>query len=304
MPCNSPLTAYKAPGGKITFKQRDGYYDLPLKIACGQCRGCRLRRTRDWAIRAVHEGQMHDKNSFVTLTYDNEHLPHDQTLVVKHWQDFAKRLRKKMGPFRFLHCGEYTDNHRPHYHACIFGQNFQHDRVELGNQEGHKLHVSPTLQKLWPYGFHSIGELTFDSAAYVAAYCFKKLNGQTAKQKYTRTDTETGETWSVRPEYATMSRRPGLGSKWFDKYKGDLYPHDFAVAKGQKFRPPKYYDQLLKEKDPELWDKMQNRRIQHIKKHPEDQTHTQQIARETIIQAKSELHQTRLIHKDKKCSGN
>lgn len=296
MPCNSPLTAYKAPGGRISFKQKEGYYDLPLKIACGQCRGCRLRRTRDWAIRATHEAQMHDKNSFVTLTYDDDHLPHDQGLVVKHWQDFAKRLRKKMGPFRYLHCGEYSDEkRRPHYHACLFGQNFEHDRVPLGNQTGHKLHLSPTLQQLWPYGFHSIGELTFDSAAYVAAYCFKKINAGTAEQRNTRLDPTTGETWTVQGEYATMSRRPGLGRTWFDKYASDIYPHDFTIAKGQKFRPPAYYDTLLKNEQPTLYAKMQEKRRQHIKNNPADQTQQKQQARETILEAKASLHQKRPI---------
>jgi len=297
LPCNAPLTAYKAPGGKITFKAKDGYYDLPLQLACGQCRGCRLRRTRDWAIRAIHEAGMHERNSFVTLTYDDKHLPQDYGLVVKHWQSFAKRLRKQMGPFRFLHCGEYGDAKlRPHYHACLFGHNFQNDRVKLGNQSGHPLYVSPTLQKLWYQGFHTIGELTFDSAAYVAAYCFKKLNGQKKQEQCQRIDIRTGETWDVHPEYATMSRRPGLGSTWFDKYKTDLYPGDFAIAKGQKFRPPKYYDNLLAKSDPTLWDKIQAKREEHVRSYPEDLTEQRQQAREQILKAKYDLHKKRPLH--------
>jgi len=289
LPCNSPLTAWRAPGGKITFEQKKGYYDLPLEIACGQCRGCRLRRTRDWAIRAIHEGQMHERNSFVTLTYNDENLPEDHGLNVKHWQDFATRLRKKMGPFRFLHCGEYgDDNLRPHYHACLFGHDFTQDSVPYGNPDGHALQLSQTLHDLWGKGFVTIGELTFDSAAYVASYVFKKLNGKTRVERYTRTDTSTGEQWDVAPEYATMSRRPGLGATWFEKYQSDVYPADVAIAKGQKFRPPKYYDGLLAEQNPQLWEKMQEKRAKHVKKNPD--TNQTREAREVTLQKKHNLY--------------
>lgn len=292
--CNSPLRAYKAPGGKITFHQRSGYYDMPLQIACGQCRGCRLRRTRDWAVRAIHESQMHEQNSFVTLTYDDENLPADNGLVVKHWQDFAKRLRKKMGPFRFLHCGEYGEKTlRPHYHACLFGHDFRTDRQPIGNPSGHPLYMSPDLEELWGKGFVSIGELTFDSAAYVASYVFKKTNGETAERRNERVDERTGEVWAVKGEYATMSRRPGLGAAWFAKYSSDIYPHDFAVAKGQQFRPPKFYDQLLKERDPGAWEKIHTRRAQHVRERPEEATTERKEVKEEILRRKQKENANR-----------
>lgn len=277
------------PEGAITFNPTAGYYDRPLQIACGQCRGCRLRRTRDWALRAVHESQMHDQNSFVTLTYNDEHLPEDHGLDVKHWQDFAKRLRKRSGPFRFLHCGEYGEkNLRPHYHACIFGHDFRADRTPLGNPTGKPLYASPTLSELWPFGFSAIGELTFDSAAYVASYCFSKTTGNRKEGQWQRLDTDTGECWEVKPTYATMSRRPGLGTSWFEKFKGDLYPHDYAVAKGQKFRPPRFYDELLAKSDPKLWEGIQARRRQHVRAKPEELKPARQEIREEILRRKQQ----------------
>lgn len=211
---------------------------------------------------------MHERNCFITLTYDEENLPNDRSVDVKHWQKFAKKLRKEMGPFRFLHCGEYGDlTHRAHYHACLFGIDFGEDRVELAKDGDHTKWVSPTLQKIWGKGICQIGSLTYDSAAYVARYVLKKYTGKNAAEHYREmeVDEETGEIldeWTVRPEYATMSRRPGLGEKWFKKFHEDVYPDDFVIMKGQKFRPPKYYDQLMERRD----QKNKTRKMIEIKK--------------------------------------
>lgn len=232
---------------------------------------------------------MHERNSFVTLTYNEASLPEDHGLNVKHWQDFAKRVRKQNGPFRFLHCGEYGEKTlRPHYHACIFGLNFHEDRVPIGNQSGHPLYASSALAELWPHGFSAIGDISFDSAAYVASYTFKKTNGDLEAAQAERVDTETGEVWSVKSPYATMSRRPGLGTSWYEKYKGDLYPHDYAVAKGQKFRPPKFYDKLLAKEDPKLWQEVQDRRRQHVRDKPEELTREREETREEILRRKQQ----------------
>ena len=245
VPCFTPIAAYKGPGG-IKFDSKRGYADMPLKLNCGQCLGCRLERKRSWAIRCMHERQMHSQNCFITLTYDNEHLPEDRGLHVSHWQKFAKRLRKKHGKFRYMHCGEYGEKTlRPHYHALLFGLDFD-DTVELQQtDQDFPLRVSASLSKLWKNGFHTIGDITFDSAAYVASYCAKKYTGKKAETEYERVDPETGECWDVAPEYATMSRRPGLGSKWIEKYEGDVYPDNFVIMKGQKWKPPDFYDKKL-----------------------------------------------------------
>ena len=293
MACYKPLKAYRGPNG-IEFNSKAGYADKPLQLKCGQCIGCRLDRTRGWAIRAVHEAQMHEKNAFLTLTYRDQALPDDHGLHVEDWQKFAKRVRKTKGPFRFLHCGEYSEppNLRPHYHACLFGLDFSEDRVPFETRGPNTLYISAELQGLWPHGFATIGELTFDSAAYVAAYCLKKATGQLA-EKYQRVDPDTGECWEVKPDYATMSLKPGLGKTWFERYCADIYPDDFVVLKGTKFRPPKYYDQLLEKDNPELHKKMLQKRRQQIREKPEEIQDDRLQIREKVQIAKLTTYGTR-----------
>lgn len=294
MACTRPLKGYKAPGGKISFSPRTGYTDLPsVRVKCGQCLGCRLERKRAWAIRAVHESQMHRSSCFLTLTYDNKHLPKDRSVDVRHWQLFAKKLRRKKGPFRFLHCGEYGEkNQRPHYHACIFGHDFHEDRT-MHKKEGHPLWISEELGELWGNGFSTIGTLTFDSAAYVAGYCVKKSTGKQAKDAYTRLDKETGELWEVKPDYATMSRRPGLGYEWYQKFKADVYPEDVVIQKGQVFRPPAYYDTLLEKEDPELWEKIQSKRKQIVKHDHDYQDECRLLSKEKVLESKMSMYSER-----------
>lgn len=252
MPCTRRLKAYRGREGGVVFSARDGFYDQHLELACGQCLDCRLRRARDWALRMQHEAREHEANSFVTLTFDDEHLPEDWSLDVRTWQLFAKRLRKRVGPFRFFHSGEYGERYlRPHYHACLFGVDFSEDRQFFKVQNGYPVFVSSLLSEVWPFGNHLIGSLTFDSACYVASYVVKKVTGDRAAAAYERVDPTTGECWSVRPEYATMSRRPGIGSRYFEEFKDEVYSGDFVVSQGRKFRPPRYYDRLLQESDGE-----------------------------------------------------
>jgi len=285
--CYAPLKAYKGPGG-IKFNSREGYSDMPLRLKCGQCRGCRLDRKRAWAIRCVHESQMHEKNSFLTLTYDDEHLPEDRGLDVSHWQNFAKKLRRQMGPFRFMHCGEYGEKGlRPHYHALIFGLDFAEDSAPIrrGNDK-HALRVSADLLDIWDKGFHTVGKVSFDSAAYVASYTMKKVTGKAQETAYERVDPETGECWSVRPEYATMSRNPGLGATWFDEFAGDVYPGNFVVMKGQKFQPPSFYDNRLKGSNPEMWKKMMDSRKKNVRSNEWNMSDERLEIREQVAFAK------------------
>ena len=104
MACYHPIKAYRArrlnPSGKrgIVFNIKDGYEDMPVELPCGQCMGCRLEHSRQWAIRMMHEASQYENNCFITLTYDNEHLPPDGSLQLSHFQDFFKRFRKKFVP--------------------------------------------------------------------------------------------------------------------------------------------------------------------------------------------------------------
>lgn len=204
--------------------------------------------------------------SFITLTYNDEHLPLDGSLNVKHWQTFAKRLRHRLGPFRFLHCGEYGPaTNRPHYHACLFGIDFHDDRKVFKTDGNKTLWTSELLEKTWGKGFCTVGPLNYQTASYVAGYVLKKLNK-------TQWDYHEGLTicshepiaLAKRPEYVTMSRNDGLGSTWFEKYWPEVYPLDQLHINGKTFRPPKYYDTLLERIQPCLYDQVMASRAEHL----------------------------------------
>jgi hypothetical protein len=196
---------------------------------------------------------MHEESCFITLTMNDEYLnsrenPH--SLDKSEFQRFMKRLRKRYGKkIRFFHCGEYGEkNLRPHYHAIIFGMDFE-DKELYQTRDEIRLYVSEKLAELWPHGFSTIGTVTMESCAYVARYVTKKIKGKDAEQHYIRWDPSTGEGLPIEPEYATMSRKPGIGREWFNQYKNDVYPHDYVVMGKHEIRPPRYYDTLLGEKE-------------------------------------------------------
>ncbi|QKI28925.1 VP4 [Kummerowia striata gokushovirus] len=261
MPCYCPLSAWRerapAPGAKgtITFGRREGFYDLaePLHLPCGQCIGCRLERSRRWAVRLMHESTLHDRNSFLTLTYDDDRVPKDGSLNVQDFQLFMKRLRRgSSSPLRFFHCGEYGEQTaRPHYHAILFGEDFSDDReVYRTTPQGDRLYNSRRLSEVWGLGHAVIGDVTFESAAYVARYCLKKVTGDKAEAHY----------GGRKPEYVTMSRRPGIGAGWFDRFSAETYRDDSVVMRGKEMMPPPFYDKLLERIDPVLFERVKRER--------------------------------------------
>lgn len=287
-----PLAGYRAPGGKVTLDRKVGFADRPVPIGCGQCLGCRMQRASDWATRALHEAQITREldgreSSFLTLTYDNENLPKDYGLHVADWQAFAKRARKKWGPFRFLHCGEYGDeSRRPHYHALIFGLDWSADRVEHStNPRGEVLWLSPSLTACWGKGHTLIGNLTRESAAYVARYAIKKVNGPAAEHAYRRTSGE--HEWQVKPEYITVSLKPGLGARWFEKYEGDIYPSDETIVGGKRVHTPKYYDKLLEKKSKQALESVKKARAERVRKVADQITPERLAATEEILRGKA-----------------
>lgn len=267
MACYKPIHGYRMKCGKgFTINPAQGRAAFPMTIPCGYCIGCRLEKSRQWAMRCVHEAQMHEQNCFITLTFNPESLKNrgTQSLRKRDFQLFIKRLRKKYGKnIRYLHCGEYGHKRsRPHYHALLFGFDFPDKKPWRTN-----LSRSPQLEKLWPYGYSSIGAVTFESAAYVARYVVKKRYGRDAGQFYQRLDESTGLIENLHPEYATMSRRPGIGSTWFQRYSGDIYPKDSIHVRGRASRPTRYYDKRFESMDPQAYQKVKaNRRRTAVKK--------------------------------------
>lgn len=226
-----------------------------MKLPCGRCIGCRIIRAREWTVRCVHEASMTQpwqapsalpENAFITLTYNDEHLPADYSVGVHDWQIFAKKLRRSLGKFRYFMCAEYGEETlRPHYHALIFGQSFRADRV-LKKSKPHKLWNSETLDQAWTdhdgesIGHSMIGNLTPETAAYCSRYCMKKLTGEKADAYYSRTHPLTGEVHQVKPEFVTMSRRPGVGSTWISTYKEDALK-DGLTINGKPYPTPNFY---------------------------------------------------------------
>ena len=305
MPCYSPLKGWKdEETGGIKFRA-DGAREK-MEVACGQCLGCRLDHSRMWAMRIIHESSVHEVtggNCFVTLTYrdrlectddelrDGFHVPDDWSLSKKHFQDFMKRLRKAFAPqkIRFYMCGEYG-NHckhgisldlvecplcavgRPHYHACLFNCSFP-DLEPYGSRDGELRYTSPFLASIWKYGFVDVGELNFDSAAYVARYVLKKVTGVAADDHYMLFDLDGCITF-VTPEFTLMSRRPGIGRDWYDRYKDDVFPSDQVPVPGAGvFRGvPRYYEELFKITDPLSLQEIKKLRQEFLSAHADDYT--------------------------------
>lgn len=230
----------------MVFVKEAGLPGTEVLLPCGKCIGCRLAKSREWAIRCVHEAKLYSDNCFLTLTYSTENLTFVNGLPTLNKRDFTlfmKRFRKMFGSgIRYFQCGEYGENFdRPHHHAIIFNFDFA-DKVLFSTKNNVSLYVSESLSCLWPYGFSTIGSVTFDSAAYVARYTMKKVNGDKADEHY------NGRV----PEYVTMSRRPGIGKEFYNKYSKDFYRYDRCVVLGQSLlKPPKYYDRLFELENPD-----------------------------------------------------
>lgn len=194
----------------------------------------------------MHEAQLHEQNSFITLTYRTEELPKNNSLNYTEYQSFMKRLRK-ISKVRFYMCGEYgEENGRPHYHACIFGEAFLKDRYAWKKTKaGYQLYRSPTLEKLWTKGDSNIGDLTFDSANYVAGYVTKKLTGDGNDKYYNIYDVETGEIHERMKEFGRMSLKPGIGHNWLRLYWNET-KEGKVIVNGKEATAPKYYRKYFK----------------------------------------------------------
>lgn len=266
MGCYNPQHGYRSKAltangkRKIVFNTREGYADRPITVPCGTCIGCRTAHAQQWASRCAHEAQLHEHNAFVTLTYDDAHLPHvnedeDQpvTLRKQDFVTFMKRLRKhradnynrerktkKDSPIpvtKFLQAAEYGSLGRPHHHAIIFGW-WPTDATPWKKSGEHMLFRSPTLEQLWPHGYSSVGHVTAASAAYVAQYTLKKQHE------------EARFLGDIVPEYMTCSK--GIGLLWLKLHHRDVYTKDYVVNReGYIHRPPRYYDEHYNKRFPE-----------------------------------------------------
>jgi hypothetical protein len=252
----------------------------------------------------MHEAQMHTSNCFITLTYAPEFITEakDLSLNYEHFQLFMKRLRKRFTgkTIRFYMAGEYGElRDRPHFHACIFGLDFEDKKFFKRTETGSILYTSKILEELWPYGYSSVGDVNFESAAYVARYIMKKINGKPRLDKhgkwidpmdhYRYCDLETGELIDRTPEFNKMSLKPGIGQAWFDKYMLDVYTADSVVVRGKKCRPPRFYDNKFKELFPDQFNDIQFAREVEGRTRFEDNTLERLAVKEKVALAKLSL---------------
>lgn len=293
MPCYCPLTAYRTREGGITFQRNASLSGCRLELPCGQCVGCRLERSRQWAMRCLHEKRFHNASCFATLTYRNETLPPGGTLVKRDLQLFFKRLRK-CHQVRFYACGEYGEvNGRPHYHALIFGYDFPDKLLFTENGRGDRLYTSGELASYWKLGHCLVGDVTFDSAAYVARYVMKKVTGERASDHYCVVDGD-GVCFDRIPEYTVMSRRPGIGSDYYERFGQEVRDHDSVVINAREVRPPRFYDTRTAARDPALFDLIRKKRRKTALLFKADNTPERRRVKERLCELRLEALQRRV----------
>ena len=266
MSCTNPLYALRLGAvnpvtGKERIKvlpRRPGYDYFSLceehgsaniiPLPCGKCPSCIEARSKSWALRCVCEASLHDENMFITLTYNNKCCP--KGLCKKDVQKFVKALRYKFpdNNIRYYLVGEYGPlTNRPHYHAIIFGL-FPDDVAYSAMLMDNSYFTSKKVQDCWPFGFVSITECTYQSCAYVARYCQKKLKDPEARQK----------------EFSMMSLKPGIGADFFELNKEKIYKYDCIVGnfgRSLRQRPSRYFDKLFEKFDAECFQVLKKQRI-------------------------------------------
>lgn len=214
--------------GEPLSEIREAYGKRLMFLPCGHCVACAKDYARTWQGRIMCESEYHQKSCFLTLTY-RENPPKFPSK--DHLRSFIKDVRNNYGKgIKFFGCGEKGElNERSHYHLILFGVDFSHDQPVKKTLDGF-IYQSKELDKLWKYGFASVGSLTLESAGYASRYCDKK--------KITGLDDG---------EFVIMSR--GLGRQYFQDHYKEIFDSDFIYFKGNKFKLPRYFLKLALNKD-------------------------------------------------------
>lgn len=286
------------------FSYRRDFFIMDL--SCGQCSECKLERSRQFAVRAVLEQAMHPDDScwFVTLTYDEQHVPRCNvldndgeilslmTLAPKDLDKFQKDLRAyydyhfQHQGIRYFACGEYGDLYkRPHYHYLFFNLPIP-DLTFFKKKNGYSLYVSPLLQDLWKKGDVLIGSLCFESAAYVARYTLKKRDKKEimlessllSDEEYQVISALGNPSNTVYPEFQRFSNRPGIGGLYYEQYRDQLLRDGtVSIKHGERavtVTIPKYFNykflqevelEFMSEDEETLLDQLLTHRKQRVK---------------------------------------
>lgn len=247
----------------------------------------------------MHEKQYHDLGVFLTLTYDNEHLPKNNVLDHSHFQGFMKRLRAAMQyqhklenpdctdypKIKYFMCGEFGDKtNRPHYHAIILGVDFPDKKKHSQGKSGIWQYTSKKLDAMWGYGFVTIGSVTHESAGYTARYIMKKQQYQeieNAKKQSAKSPVPTASTLVRTVPYMACSK--GFGQAWYEEYGEQAHARDSVIcAKGKERKVPRYYDRLLQASDPEKLARIKEERKRRALEKVEDNTPERLAVREQV----------------------
>jgi hypothetical protein len=253
MPCFQPIRVATRRLAPAWHPQK--YLTIPdQEVGCGRCPGCRRMQAREWATRLTHEARVTTPAFFITLTYDDQHIPHTGTLDPEDLRLFWRRLRRNYpkGSVSYYGVGEYGgETFRPHYHAAIFGAQLP-DRAAHRGSGSSSAWRSGLLEDTWKFGHSEFSALNWASAAYVAGYVLKK-NARLDEDpdRYLRVDPETGELHKVTREFSRMSLRPPLGLRWLQRFWRDVYPSDRVVIQGQEWPVPRYYDRAFTAHSPQ-----------------------------------------------------
>lgn len=291
MSCYQPLVGVVTgtnldTGKRIVSISKHGSNPVPLpgqeviKVPCGRCIGCQLDYSKQWADRCLLELEDCKDACFVTLTYDNDHIPTvvgrssdsggsfvHLTLCRRDVQLFLKRLRKMLSPctIRFFGCGEYgSRTFRPHYHLILFGW-YPPDAVPYGmSQTNNPMFTSKILDRAWSFpsrrnllgeydspnktstsgGLVMVQRVNYATCAYTARYVTKKINSPRSSWY---------KDMGIEPPFSMMSRKPGIGRRYFDEHP-ELWDYDsIHVATedgGKSIYAPRYFKKLLADQDP------------------------------------------------------
>ena len=240
MRCIRPLKASQNIAGDIVYSSRSSVPGLVgFQFDCRKCLPCMLNQARQKAVRAWHESKMHDSNIFLTCTYSDDHLSSSK-LVYRDFQLFMKRLRLCVpDKINYMVTGEYgAKNMRPHWHALLFNYKPDDSVYKYTTDLGHKVWCSEFLSDVWGMGTVEFGDVTLESAGYVARYASKKL---------------VSDSSDFVPIHKTSSRR-GIGRSWIEKYYKHTFENGFVVLPdGSRSGIPRYYVDWAKKYRNDVW---------------------------------------------------
>lgn len=289
-------------------------------IPCGKCLSCRIKQTKEWAIRIELEAKKYKHNYFITLTYNDENLyiPDEITtkkgntyyknenwkgsLNKKHLQQFIKSVRNwfereyKHNGVKFYACGEYGSlNGRPHYHIILMNcPDIELEPIGMNKVTKHGYYTNRRMEQIWHKGFITIGKVNWDTASYTAGYCQKKLFGEVNEEYHAK----KGQI----PIFSTMSRRPGIGRAYYEEHKEQIYELDEIInGKGKSIKPPKYFDRLMENENQEIIENIKDYR-QTITKNEQTKKSTQTnktIAEQLKVEEKEAIHKQKLFNRER-----